>query len=120
MSLLEIENAKLKLDDKDILNSNLVKQDSNQKIRDFFYKRLIFPICNIQGKVVGFGGRSLDGSNPKYINSPESNFFQKRKLLYNLDIAKNAARKKNNLLVVIIVYYWKNILLLTPFCMIFK
>ena len=85
--------------DEEILESNVAKLDNNKKIRDFFYKRLIFPICNIQGKVVGFGGRSLDGSNPKYINSPESNFFQKRYLLYNLNIAKEFARKKNNLLI---------------------
>ena len=85
--------------DEEILESNVAKLDNNEKIRDFFYKRLIFPICNIQGKIVGFGGRSLDGSNPKYINSPESNFFQKRYLLYNLNIAKEFARKKNNLLI---------------------
>ena len=85
--------------DEEILESNVAKLDKNKKIRDFFYKRLIFPICNIQGKIVGFGGRSLDGSNPKYINSPESNFFQKRYLLYNLNIAKEFARKKNNLLI---------------------
>ena len=41
---------------------------------------------NIQGLVVGFGGRSLDDSNPKYINSPESKIFQKRLLLYNLNL----------------------------------
>ena len=45
--------------------------------------------------VAGFGGRSLDGSNPKYINSPESTYFQKRYLLYNLSNAKNISRKKN-------------------------
>ena len=61
----------------DLLKSNVVKLDKNNKIRDYFYKRLIFPILNIQGKVVGFGGRVLDNSNPKYINSPESNFFKK-------------------------------------------
>ncbi len=83
----------------DILKSNVIKIDKNNKIRDYFYKRLIFPIRNTQGKVVGFGGRSLDESNPKYINSPESKFFQKRYLLYNLDIAKKTARKKNNILI---------------------
>ena len=86
-------------EDEDILTSNVIKIDKNNKIRDYFYKRLIFPIRNTQGKVVGFGGRALDDSNPKYINSPESKFFQKRYLLYNLDIAKNSARKKNNLLI---------------------
>ena len=73
--------------------------DKNNKIRDYFYKRLIFPIIDIQGRVIGFGGRALDNSNPKYINSPESKIFQKRYLLYNLNLAKNIARKKNNLLI---------------------
>ena len=85
--------------DNDLLKSNVVKLDKNNKIRDYFYKRLIFPIINIRGNVVGFGGRSLDNSDPKYINSPESSLFKKRYLLYNLDLAKTVARKKNNLLI---------------------
>ena len=85
--------------DDDLIKSNIVKLDKNNKIRDYFYKRLIFPISNNQGHIVGFGGRALDNSNPKYINSPESEIFQKRFLLYNLDLAKNTARKKNNLLI---------------------
>ena len=60
-----------------LLKSNLIKLDNKNKIRDFFYKRLIFPIFNEQNKIVGFGGRVLDNSNPKYINSPESDFFKK-------------------------------------------
>ena len=93
--LLKNKNYK----DYDILKSNVVILDKNKKIRDFFYKRLIFPIFNPQGDVIGFGGRSLDGSNPKYINSPESRIFQKRKVLYNLNIAKIFSRKKKNLLI---------------------
>ena len=89
----------LSFQDKEILKSNVVKKDKNNKFRDFFYKRLIFPISNIQGNVVGFGGRVLDSSNPKYINSPESNHFKKREMLYNLNLAKNVARQKKNLLI---------------------
>ena len=85
--------------DEELLKSNIVKYDNNKKIRDFFYKRLIFPITNLQGRVVGFGGRVVDNSNPKYINSPESSFFQKRYLLYNYKSAKETARKKKNLLI---------------------
>ncbi len=84
--------------DEDIFKSNLVKKDDNNKIRDFFYKRLIFPIANEQNKIIGFGGRVLNNSNPKYINSPESFFFKKRNILYNLNNAKNIVRKKNNIL----------------------
>ncbi len=85
--------------DDDILKSNLVKKDKNNNIKDFFYKRLMFPITTIKGEVVGFGGRVLDSSNPKYINSPESEFFKKRSMLYNLNLAKDAAREKRNLLI---------------------
>ncbi len=88
----------LSFKDEDLLKSNVVKLDKNKKIKDFFYKRLIFPINNLQNKVVGFGGRVIDNSNPKYINSPESSFFQKRYLLYNLNTAKESAREKNNIL----------------------
>ena len=54
---------------------------------------------NEQNKIVGFGGRVLDNSNPKYINSPESNFFKKRNLLFNLNNSKTNIRKKNNILI---------------------
>ena len=78
--------------DEDIIKSNVVKFDNNKRIKDFFYKRLIFPIANEQDKIVGFGGRVLDNSNPKYINSPESDFFKKRSILYNLNNAKQSIR----------------------------
>ena len=85
--------------EKEIIKSNVIKIDKNNKIKDYFYKRLIFPIMDERGNVAGFGGRAIDDTNPKYINSPESHFFHKRNLLYNLSNAKNAARKKNNLLI---------------------
>ncbi len=89
----------LSFTDEQIVKSNVAKLDKNKNIKDFFYKRLIFPITNINGKVVGFGGRVLDESNPKYINSPESHYFKKRNMLYNLNLAKNSAREKKNLLI---------------------
>ena len=85
--------------DHDILKSNVVKIDKKNNIKDYFYKRLIFPIFDEKDNVVGFGGRSLNDSMPKYLNSPESPIFKKRNLLYNLSNAKLAARKKNNLLI---------------------
>ena len=85
--------------DEEILKSNVVKKDSKNNIRDFFYKRLMFPIFNEQNKIVGFGGRVLDNSNPKYINSPESYFFKKRSILYNLNFAKKSIRSKKNILI---------------------
>ncbi len=85
--------------EEEIIKSNITKVDKNNKIKDYFYKKLIFPITDDKGYVVGFGGRALDKSNPKYINSPDSYFFHKRNLLYNLAEAKYVARKKNNLLI---------------------
>ena len=69
---------------------------------------------NEQNKIVGFGGRVLDNSNPKYINSPESNIFKKRNLLFNLNNSKTNIRKKNNILICegymdVISLYNKNI-----------
>ena len=100
--------------DQEILQSNVVKLNKDKKIRDFFYNRLMFPITNEYGKIVGFGGRVLDNSNPKYINSPESDFFKKRKILYNLFNAKQTIRSKKNMLICegymdVISLYDKNI-----------
>ena len=101
-------------EDKELLESNVVKLDQNNKIRDFFYNRLMFPIANEFGKIVGFGGRVLDNSNPKYINSPESAFFKKRDILYNLSNIKQNIRSKKNMLICegymdVISLYDKNI-----------
>ncbi|HET7706161.1 MAG TPA: DNA primase [Thermoanaerobaculia bacterium] len=60
---------------------------------DRFRNRLIIPIHSETGALVGFGGRSLDGSDPKYLNSPESEVFNKSRLLYNLHRSKDAMRK---------------------------
>ncbi len=54
------------------------------RYRDLFYRRLIIPIRDHRGRIVGFGGRILQGEGPKYINSPESEIFRKRNLLYGL------------------------------------
>ncbi len=67
---------------------NIVKIDEN-KYRDLFRGRLIFPIRNIKGHVVGFGGRSIDGREPKYINSPESEIFRKRREIFGIYEGRN-------------------------------
>lgn len=63
------------------------KKDRNGYI-DRFVNRIIFPIFDIRGKVIGFGGRVLDNSLPKYLNSPETSIFNKRYNLYGLNFAK--------------------------------
>lgn len=61
---------------------------------DRFRNRVVFPIVNESGKVVAFGARSLDGSEPKYLNSPETPVYQKGRTLYGLHWAKDAIRRE--------------------------
>ncbi len=68
---------------------------------DRFRGRLMFPIGDIRGRIVGFGGRALtEGQGPKYLNSPESQFFNKGHLLYVLHLAKDAIRAKERAIIV--------------------
>jgi DNA primase len=67
---------------------------------DRFRDRLIFPIYNIKGNVVGFGGRVFDDSHPKYLNSPESILFHKSYCLYGLHSALDTIRKKHQVIMV--------------------
>ena len=77
-----------------IIESGLArKSKKNDKYYDFFRDRLIFPIHNSKGEVVAFGGRSLNSSEPKYLNSPDTILFKKRKLLFNFHRAKKYVQK---------------------------
>lgn len=67
---------------------------------DRFRERLMFPITDPRGNVVGFGGRVFDNSQPKYLNSPETEVFHKGRFLFGLSLAKEAIRKKNQAIVV--------------------
>ncbi|HUP63840.1 MAG TPA: DNA primase [Thermoanaerobaculia bacterium] len=67
---------------------------------DRFRNRLIVPIHSETGSVIGFGGRSLDGSDPKYLNSPETEIFNKSRLLYNLHRARDAMRRQDRTVLV--------------------
>lgn len=66
---------------------------------DRFRDRIIFPIHDPQGNVVGFGGRVLDRSEPKYLNSPETSLFHKGRFLYGLHLAKEAIRHQNQAII---------------------
>lgn len=70
--------------------------------RDFFHSRIIFPIRNMSGKIIGMGARTLssDKKIPKYINSPESDIYNKRKTLFGLYFAKTAIRKQDSCFIV--------------------
>ena len=68
--------------------------------RDLFRNRLMIPIRNEDGKVVGFGARALDNTTPKYLNSPQTAIFNKSSLLYGLDRAKEAIREQGLAIIV--------------------
>ena len=80
-------------------SSNLIKIDESV-YKDLFRNRLIIPIRDIKGNVVAFGGRSLDGSHPKYVNSPESEVFKKRLTLFGLFEAKEYIRESQQVIIV--------------------
>ncbi len=75
-----------------IKKAGLVSQGA-KGVYDTFRHRVIFPIYDLKGDVVAFGGRSIDGSDPKYLNSPETLIFNKRKVLYGLYRAKSAIKE---------------------------
>ena len=73
--------------DQELIDAGLVSQKGD-RIYDRFRNRLMFPIIDVRGNVIGFGGRVMDDSTPKYLNSPETVIFNKRKNLFALNLAK--------------------------------
>ena len=67
-----------------------LRSQKSGKLYDRFRNRLMFPIIDVRGNVIGFGGRVMDDSKPKYLNSPESEIFNKRKNLFALNVAKKS------------------------------
>ena len=80
--------------EKEILESGLVNKNDNGTYIDRYRNRLMFPICDVRGKVIAFGGRVLDDSKPKYINSPENIVYSKGRHLFGLNVAKKDSGKK--------------------------
>jgi len=80
--------------DEEILESSLVNKTDNGKYIDRFRKRLMFPIQDVRGRVIAFGGRVLDDSKPKYINSPENIVYSKGRNLFGFNIAKKGDTKR--------------------------
>jgi len=77
-----------------ILRSGLVLKGKNGGFYDRFRGRIMFPIFDIRGNVIGFGGRVTDSSLPKYMNSPKTLVYDKGKNLYALNFAKNSGEKR--------------------------
>jgi len=90
----------LGLDERIMLEAGLLAQREDGTIIPRFRGRLLFPIHDLRGRVVGFGGRILGPGEPKYLNSPETPIFKKGQTLYNLHAAKNAIRKEGLVIVV--------------------
>lgn len=91
-SLDQSENILVKL--------GLVVPNNEGKYYDRFRNRIMFPIHNQKGEIIGFGGRVLDSGQPKYLNCPETPLFTKGRELYNLFAANKAIRKSGRALVV--------------------
>ena len=83
-----------------LVKIGMVKENEEKKRYDRFRDRIMFPILNLKGKVVGFGGRIIEKDEPKYLNSPETPLFEKGQELYNLFAARRAIRDANKALVV--------------------
>ena len=92
----ELYNALKKqgFEEREILESGLVNKNDNGKYIDRYRNRLMFPICDVRGRVIAFGGRVLDDSKPKYINSPENIVYSKGRHLFGLNVAKKSDVKK--------------------------
>jgi DNA primase len=87
-------------DDPTLDEAGLVVAGDNGKRYDRFRDRIMFPIHDSRGHVIGFGGRVLDSGEPKYLNSPETAVFSKGRELYGLYLARNAIRDAGRVVVV--------------------
>ena len=83
-----------------LLEVGVVSESGESKRYDRFRDRIMFPILNEKGRVVGFGGRVLEQNEPKYLNSPETPLFEKGRELYNLFTARRAIRDAEMVIVV--------------------
>lgn len=85
-------------DDKTLIRSGLVNEN-NYELNDVYRNRIMFPLYDLNGKVIGYNGRVYNGETEnKYVNSKETDIFKKRELLYNYHKAKDEARKKHQII----------------------
>ncbi|MFQ5703711.1 MAG: DNA primase [Gemmatimonadales bacterium] len=92
--------GRLGIEDNVLLEAGLAVKREDGGIRPRFWNRVLFPIRDLRGWIVGFGGRVIGSGEPKYLNSPESQIFHKGRLLYNLHEAKAAVRRAERAVVV--------------------
>jgi DNA primase len=82
------------------VEAGLLRKGDDGSVRDFFWGRLMFPIHDRNGRVVGFGARSLDGSDPKYLNTAATSIFNKRATLYGLHMSAAPIRERHTAVIV--------------------
>lgn len=90
---------KNKYSDEEIFRAGLINKRNDGGYYDKFRNRVIFPIIDTKSRVIGFGGRVLDDSMPKYLNSPDTNVFSKGNHLYGLNLLNKFSNRKRILLV---------------------
>ena len=78
--------------DKALLESGLFSFSETRGFTDKFWNRVMFPICDLRGRVIGFGGRVMGDAKPKYLNSPETKLFNKRMNLFAMNIARSSTK----------------------------
>lgn len=83
----------------DMLTAGLIIE-GERGYYDRFRSRVMFPIRDVRGHVIGFGGRVLDDSNPKYMNSPQTPLFDKSSVLYGIDLARHGIREQDTAVIV--------------------
>jgi len=89
--------------ERELINGGLAREREEGKgggVYDYFRQRLIFPIRDMRGRVIGFGGRELGGGQPKYLNSPQTLLFEKNSVLYAIDMARDAIKQAKQVVIV--------------------
>jgi DNA primase len=87
--------------EQELINAGLAREpEDGQGLYDYFRNRIIFPIRDPRGQVIGFGGRALGDGQPKYLNTPQTALFEKNSVLYAIDRAKEAIKQANQVIIV--------------------
>ncbi len=99
-------------DRKALMEAGLLSKNEKGRVYDRFRNRIMFPIHDYRGRIIGFGGRVIDGSEPKYLNSPETPVFHKGAELYGLYAARRSIRDTQ---IVLVVEGYMDVVALTQF-----
>ena len=95
-----LSSNKISVKNMNVLGLVNVSKNNPNHFYDNFVNRIMFPIINEREEIIGFGGRSIDGKEPKYLNSKESLIFKKKSCLYGINIAKKYIMKEDEIILV--------------------